>query len=97
MNLFTTQYSLEILTKHIYALPLIDILKTQKLNARFVAHYILNPQYQLTKEEENLTINDVLFFQPHLILSEILNEQLLYDPLQYDPDIEDFETCSKRN
>jgi hypothetical protein len=44
-----------------------------------------------------LTINDVLFFQPHLILSEILNEQLLYDPLLYDPDIEDFETCSKHN
>lgn len=97
MDLFTTQYSLEILTRNIYALPLNDILKTQKLNARFVAQFILNPQYQLTKEEEQLTINDVLFFQPHLILSEIVNEQLLYDPLLHDPDIEDFETCSKYN
>ena len=107
MDLFTTQYSLEILAKNIYALPLKNILKTQKLTARFVAHYILNPQYQLTKEEEEITITDVLFFQPHLTLSEIFNEQalndkllndkLLNDKLLNDQDIEDFETVSNRN
>lgn len=81
--------------KNIYALKLIDILKTQKLTARFVVQYILNPIYQLTKEEEQLTITDVLFFQPHVKLDDILNEQLIYDP---DADsIEDFETCSKHN
>ena len=93
MDVFTTQYSLEELQNNIYALKLTDILKTQKLTARFVAHYILNPIYQLTKEEEQLTVTDVLFFQPHLQLDEILNEQLTYDPKL--DSIEDFETCSK--
>jgi hypothetical protein len=94
MDLFTNQYSSEELKKHIYELKLTDILKTQKLTARFVAHYILNPIYQLTKEEEQLTIDEVLFFQPHLQLSEIANEQLTYDPAA--DSIEDFETCSKK-
>ncbi len=95
MDLFTRQYSLDELKQNIYALKLIDILKTQILTARFVAHYILNPIYQLTKEEEQLTITDVLFFQPHLKSYEIINEQLIYAS---DADsVEDFETWSKHN
>ena len=95
MNLYTTQYSLDILKKNIYALDLYDILKTQKLTAKFVVHYILNFNYQLTNKEEKLTLQMVLDLQPHIKLYEIVNEQLIYES---DTDsVEDFDACSKRH
>lgn len=79
MDLYKNKYSLEILKKNIYALNLIDILKTQYLTPKFVVHYILNNHYQLTKEEEQITVEKVLFFQPHIKFEEIINEQIIYD------------------
>ena len=79
MDLYNNKYPLEVIKRNIYSLNLLDILKTQVLTARFVVHYILNPQYQLLKHEEDITIQDVIFFQPHIKLYEIVNEKLIYD------------------
>lgn len=92
MDLYKNKYPLETLKRNIYLLNLIDILKTQHLTPRFVVHYILNNHYQLTKEEEQITIEKVLFFQPHIKLEQIINEQIIYD--SDCESIPDFETCS---
>jgi len=67
------------LKKHIYSVSLIEILKTQYLDASFVVRYILNNTYQLTKEEETINIDLVLKYQTHLTKTALFAEQLIYD------------------
>uniref|UniRef100_A0A6C0KVN4 Uncharacterized protein n=1 Tax=viral metagenome TaxID=1070528 RepID=A0A6C0KVN4_9ZZZZ len=66
MDLGKKQYDMMTLKRNIYSLSLIEILKKQHIDADFARNYILNPDYQLTQEEEMITINDVLEYQPHL-------------------------------
>lgn len=66
LDLYNKKYSIDELIENIYALPLLDILKTQQLTKDFCINYILNPSYQLLEEEECLTIEDIIYFQPHL-------------------------------
>jgi hypothetical protein len=66
LDLDKNQYDMITLKTNIYLLSLIEILKKQKIDADFARNYILNPDYQLTKEEEMITIADVLNYQPHL-------------------------------
>jgi len=73
INLQKYQYSILALTWYIYALDLMEILKTQKLTEEFAVHYILNKDYQLTKEEERITLADVLKWQPHLNFNKLLS------------------------
>ena len=87
IDLITNKYSEAVLKQNIYKLNLLDILKTQRLSARFVVRYILNNSYQLTKEEEKINVETVLIHQPHLKDFEILNEQFIYDSC--DSDVED--------
>ena len=94
MDLEKNKYSLHVLKENIYLLNLVDILKTQRLTARFVVHYILNNIYQLKKEEQEITMEDVIKYQPHISITSLINEQILYDS---DADsIEDFEEISKK-
>jgi hypothetical protein len=76
LDLFNNQYDLITLKKNIYALNLIDIIKTQQLDADFVLKYILNKNFQLTKEEEDITITDILKWQPHLLNTNLLVDHL---------------------
>lgn len=72
-DLYKQNYSYEILKANIYVVSLLDILKSQKLTLEFCVKYILNKHYQLTEEENNITLNDVLFFQPHILKNDIIN------------------------
>ena len=74
LDLYNNKYDLEILKQNIYAVNLIDILKTQTLTSDFVQKYILNKNFQLTKEEEDITIMDVIKYQPHLSNTNLLDE-----------------------
>jgi hypothetical protein len=74
LDLYNNKYDLEILKQNIYAVNLIDILKTQTLTSDFVQKYILNKNFQLTKEEEEITIVDVIQYQPHLSNTHLLDE-----------------------
>ena len=64
--------SLTEIRNQIYLFSLIDILKKKKLTFDFVCKYILNPDFQITKEEEEITIDMVCQYQPHL--EKILKE-----------------------
>ncbi len=95
LELFKKQYDLKTLKENIYGLRLRDVLKTQKLTSDFCVKYILNTNYQICKEDENISAQDVLQSQPH-----ISKKQLLFDIINYtsdDDSYEDFDSFSKRH
>lgn len=94
MDLNKNKYSLKTLKENIYLLNLVDILRTQRLTARFAVHYILNNIYQLKKEEQEITIADVIKYQPHITITSLINEQILYESGA--DSLEDFEEISKK-
>ena len=65
VDLYNNKYDRQTLKDNIYAIKLIDILKTQTLDVTFVVRYILNNKYQFSKEDEGITIEMVLKHQPH--------------------------------
>jgi hypothetical protein len=79
LDLKHKKYNRAALKKYIYAVSLVDILKTQYLDATFVVRYILNNNYQLTKEEETIDTEMVLKYQPHITKYAIQMEQIKYD------------------
>ncbi len=94
MDLNKNKYSLKTLKENIYLLNLVDILRTQRLTARFAVHYILNNIYQLKKEEQEITMEDVIKYQPHITITSLINEQILYESGA--DSLEDFEEISKK-
>lgn len=79
LDLKNNQYSLSILKKNIYSINLLDILKTQKIDADFAVKYILPKKYQLTKDEQFITAKIILHFQPHISKDELNNKIEEYD------------------
>ena len=92
MDLAKNKYDRETLKKNIYALNILDILKTQTIDVTFAVRYLLNPNYQLCDDEKNITPKMILHYQPHISKEELLNEMANYD--SDDDSIEDFETVS---
>lgn len=92
LDLYNKKYSREELKQNIYAVKLIDILKTQTLDVTFIVRYILNTKYQLLEEDEKITIHMVLQYQPHIDKNKLRVE--LYSYHSDDDSIEDFETVS---
>jgi hypothetical protein len=95
LDLYNNKYNRQTLKDNIYAVKLLDILKTQTLDASFVVRYILNNKYQFTKEDEKITNETVLKYQPHLTLSQLIFAINAYD--DDDDSVDDFETVSRRN
>ena len=93
LDLYVNKYDMATLTKNIYAISLIDILKTQTITEDFAFNYILNKKYQLTKEEEDINFTTVFYFQPHLINSNLFVRCLLNEEKK--DDWNEFELCSK--
>ena len=56
------QFDREYLKKNIYLLNLVDIVKTQKVDASFAAKYLLNKKYQLEENEKKITPKMILFY-----------------------------------
>ena len=73
LDLTNKSYTTKVLTFHIYENSLVEVYKTQTLSKEFVADYILNPEYQLTEEENQITIHNVLEYQRHLSLDDIIH------------------------
>ena len=65
-NLDNNQYDYETLIDIIYVVSLVDIVRTQKLSAEFCVKYILNKSFQFTRDEEAITLDMVLKYQPHI-------------------------------
>lgn len=94
LDLKNKQYDLNTLKENIYAIHLLDILKTQTITHEFALKYILNKNYQLTKEEEDITIKDVLFYQPHLQEDELIEKNRSLTKID---SFENFDSFSNKN
>lgn len=94
LDLYNNKYDREILKQNIYAVKLIDIVKTQTLDISFIVCYILSDLYQLTDQDKSIDVDLVLKYQPHIDKQELMKYMLEYD--SDEDSIEDFETYSKR-
>jgi HJR/Mrr/RecB family endonuclease len=94
IDLFNNKYSRKILKENIYSVKLIDILKTQKLDATFIVRYILNKKYQLHPDDLSITPTIVLFHQPHISKKNLEIQMMNYE--SDDDSIDDFETVSNK-
>jgi hypothetical protein len=95
IDLYNNQYDRKTLKENIYNLKLMDILKTQKLDITFIVRYILSDLYQLHEDEMNISIEDVIKYQPHINRNEL--EQALLDYHSDEDSVEDFETVSNKD
>ena len=93
LDLYNNKYDRETLKTNIFAVKLLDILKTQKLDLTFVVRYILQKKYWLVRED-SITIYEVIKYQPHLLYEDIVNELNDYD--NDDDSVVDFETISNK-
>ena len=94
LDLYNNKYSRQVLKDNIYAVKLIDILKTQKIDVTFAVRYILNKNYQINDDDIDITISVVLKYQPHIKYNELQKALFNYD--SDDDSIDDFETVSNR-
>lgn len=92
IDLYNKKYDRKTLKDNIYALKLIDILKTQILDETFIVRYILNSKYRLHEDDEKINLDVVLDLQPHISEKLIAKEFLNYN--SDDDSVTDFETFS---
>jgi hypothetical protein len=95
LDLQNKKYDMQTLKENIYAVKLWDILKTQIVTKEFCIKYILNKNYQMEKEDEKITFQDVLRLQPHIEKRELLIGIINYSP--DDDSYEDFESFANRH
>ena len=95
LDLYKNKYDRETLKKYIYAVNLIDILKTQILDVTFVVRYILNSKYHFSKEDELITSKMIFLYQPHITNQELLKGLYFYD--SDDDSVDNFESVANKN
>ena len=94
LDLYNNKYDRQTLKDNIYAVSLLDILKTQKIDVTFAVRYILNKKYQLLEEDEFITAPVVLKYQNHITYAELQKCLLEYE--SDDDSVDDFETVANR-
>jgi hypothetical protein len=75
-DLYKNQYDYETLKANIYAVSLLDILKTQKLTSEFCVKYILNEDFQFSEEDQLINIETVRKYQKHISDMELVSALL---------------------
>lgn len=100
-DLYKNQYDYETLKANIYAVSLMDVLKTQKLTADFCAKYILNEAFQFLEQDQCITIDMVKKYQPHIMnidlvsaLMKVTNKKMIGERVD---SVEDFESYMNRH
>ena len=95
LDLYNNKYDRQTLKDNIYAVKLIDILKTQFIDVTFAVRYILNTKYQLDYDDNIITAQTVLKYQKHITCEEL--EKELYEYESDDDSVDDFETVANRD
>ena len=85
LYLKNNKYNLDILKENIYAINLLEILKTQTIDEEFAVNYILNKVFQLTSEENLITLFDVIKYQPQLNINLLFRLIVIGPPLLLPP------------
>jgi len=94
LNLKENQYDRQTLKNNIYAVDLLELLKTQHIDVTFAVRYLLNKNYDINNKYNNITPQLVVDYQPHITLKSILCEAIQYQ--SDDDSVEDFESVSKK-
>ena len=94
LDLYNNKYDRETLKEYIYAVKLLDIVKTQKIDVTFAVRYILNKNYQFNFEDKFINFETIIKYQPHISYAELCKAYIEYDP--DDDSVDDFETVSNR-
>jgi hypothetical protein len=94
LDLYNNKYDRQTLKDNIYAVKLIDILKTQIIDVTFAVRYILNTKYQLD-DDDNINAPTVLKYQTHITYEEL--QKALYEYESDDDSVDDFETVANRD
>jgi hypothetical protein len=99
-QLYKNQYDYITLKTNIYCVSLLDILKSQRLTSDFCVKYILNKDFQILDEDQNITLDIVKSYQPHIPDDEFVrsfleanNKKIKYKRID---SFEDFETYMNR-
>jgi len=67
LDLKNYEYTEEYIIENLSKLDLTDIFKYQKtLTFNFVINYLLNEKYQITSNEKDIVIDDILRYHPYL-------------------------------
>ena len=100
-DLYRNQYDYETLKANIYAVSLLDILKTQRLSADFCVKYILNESFQFLDEDQSISMETVKKYQTHLseidLIGAILRATHKKMMGQRIDSVEDFESYMNRH
>jgi hypothetical protein len=92
-ELYKKKYDYETLKTNIYVVSLLDILKSQQLTSDFCVKYILNKDFQFSKEEQEINIQTIKKYQPHLLDIDMViqcNKKLLIKRIDSAEDFESF-------
>jgi len=94
LDLYNNKYDRKTLKENIYSLKLMDILKTQILDVTFIVRYILSDLYQIHETDMNISVEQVLKYQPHIDKEDLMDLLMNYN--SDDDSIEDFQSFSER-
>jgi hypothetical protein len=95
LDLYNNKYDKKTLKENIYAVKLLDILKTQTLDIKFIVRYILSDLYQIHVDDMNISIEDVINYQPHINKQELKNALINYD--SDEDSLEDFQSYAENH
>ena len=79
LDLKNKNYDLITIRNNINNVDLIELLRTQKLTANFIAKYIINNKNQNKLNKMILNVDYVLKVQPHITRFEMVNALIDYD------------------
>jgi hypothetical protein len=100
-DLYNNQYDYITLKTNIYCVSLLDVLKTQKLTSEFCVKYILNEDFQILDEDQNITIDMVKKYQPHILDTDLVTSFMKANDKKINREridsFEDFETYMNRH
>jgi len=100
-DLYKNQYDYTTLKTNIYSVSLLDILKTQKLTSDFCVKYILNEDFQILDEDQNITIDIVKKYQQHILDTDLVKSFMKVNDKKLNfervDSFEDFETYMNRH
>jgi hypothetical protein len=100
-ELYNNQYDYVTLKTNIYCVSLLDILKTQKLTSEFCVKYILNEDFQILDEDQNITVDTVKKYQQHISDSDLVTSFTKVNDKKLNREridsFEDFETYMNRH
>jgi len=91
LDLYNNKYDMTTLKENIYSLKLLDILRTQIIDATFAVKYILNKKYQLHEDDE-ISYHIVARYQPHIDKNEL--RELMNKGIEDHDSVINFETVS---